>query len=94
MAVENVDCKDGNSIITYARVLLRQAKSAVAHLTAFQKICLPRAQCSKAVSRLISPSVQFTTSMSLSIPSAPSGGLFKQGYQKYVLSSPSVQDLQ
>lgn len=49
MAVENVDCKDGDSIITYARVLLRQAKSAVAHLTAFQKICVPRAQCSKAV---------------------------------------------
>lgn len=93
MAVENVDCKDGNSIIIYARVLLRQAKSAVAHLTAFQKICVLRAQW-KAVPRLISPSVHFTTSMSLSIPSAPSGGLFKQGYQKYVLSSPSVQDLQ
>lgn len=35
-----------------------------------------------------------TTRMSLSMPSAPSGGLFKQGYQKYVLFSASVQDLQ
>ena len=51
MAVENVDCKDGNSI-TYARVSLRQAKSAVAHLTAFQKICVPRAQCSKGCPKI------------------------------------------
>lgn len=93
-------CRSANrtKVIKTFRVFasVRQPRSAVARaiLPRCQKICVPKSRSSRSSYNFTLPHFRQAVKMSLSMPSAPNGGLFKQGYQKYVLFSASIQDIQ